>query len=75
MNRADFIAVTAAATAAPSPHATREAPIVAVVTLQRDATALLAPFVVAIAVNNTTGENGPARLSHGRPLSHRRDSR
>ncbi len=56
MNRADFIAVTAAATAAPSPHATREAPIVAVVTLQRDATALLAPFVVAIAVNNTTGK-------------------
>jgi hypothetical protein len=56
MNRAEFLAVTAAATAAPSPRATREAPIVALVTLQRDATALLAPFVVAIALNNTTGK-------------------
>jgi hypothetical protein len=51
MNRADFLALTAAATAAP---ATR-APIVAEVSLQRDAVDLLAPFVVAIALNNTTG--------------------
>jgi hypothetical protein len=56
MNRAEFLAVTAAATAAPTAHATREAPIVAEVTLQRDATDLLAPFVVAIALNNTTGK-------------------
>jgi hypothetical protein len=55
MNRADFVAaVVAAATAAPSPRATREAPIVAEVTLQRDAAELLAPFVVSITMNNTT---------------------
>jgi hypothetical protein len=56
MTRAGFVAAVAAATAAPSPRATREAPIVAEVSLQRDATALLAPFVVAIALNNTTGK-------------------
>jgi len=56
MTRAGFIAVTAAATAAPSAHPAREAPIVAEVTLQRDADELLAPFVVAIALNNTTGK-------------------
>lgn len=54
MTRAEFVAVTAAATAAP---AGRAAPIVAEVTLQRDATGLLAPFVVAIALNNTTGRS------------------
>ncbi len=52
MNRADFVAVLASATAAPS---ARPAPIVAEVTLARDAAELLAPFVVAIALNNTTG--------------------
>ena len=57
MNRADFVAVVAAATAAPTAHATREPSIVAEVTLQRDATDLLAPFVVAIALNNTTAKN------------------
>ena len=56
MNRGDFIAAVAAATASPSARPTREAPIVAEVTLQRDANALLAPFVVAIALNNTTGK-------------------
>ncbi len=56
MTRAEFVAVTAAATAAPTARATREAPIVAEVTLQRDATGLLAPFVVAIALSNTTGK-------------------
>jgi hypothetical protein len=54
LTRADFVAAVAAATAAPAPHATREAAIVAEVTLQRDATDLLAPYVVAIALNNTT---------------------
>ena len=56
MNRADFVAAVAAASAAPATHAAREAPIVAEVTLQRDAAELLAPFVVAIALNNTTGK-------------------
>ena len=54
MNRAGFVAVTAAATAAPVLRS-RE-PIVAEVTLQRDAPELLAPFVVAIALNNTAGK-------------------
>jgi hypothetical protein len=54
MTRGGFVAAVAAATAAPAARATREAPIVAEVTLQRDAAELLAPFVVAIAVNNTT---------------------
>ena len=61
MNRLDFFAALAAATAVPSahpsPHATPRvatATIVAEVTLQRDAPELLAPFVVAIALNNTT---------------------
>jgi hypothetical protein len=53
MTRAEFVAATAAATAAPSARNNRE-PIVAEVTLQRDAAELLAPFVVAIALNNTT---------------------
>ena len=56
MNRADFLAAVAAATAAPATHSPREAPIFAEVTLQRDAPELLAPFVVAIALNNTTGK-------------------
>lgn len=61
MNRLDFLAVTAAATAAPSAHPTPRAtprgplaPIVCEVTLQRDAPDLLAPFVVAIALDNKT---------------------
>jgi hypothetical protein len=56
MTRADFVAAVAAATAAPSARPSREAPIVAEVSLQRDANDLLAPFVVAIALNNTTGK-------------------
>jgi hypothetical protein len=54
MNRAEFLALTAAATAAPSARAAHEPAIVPDVTLQRDADDLLAPFVVAIAINNTT---------------------
>jgi hypothetical protein len=54
MTRAEFLAAAGAATAAPVLHPAREPAIVAEVTLQRDADALLAPFVVAIAVNNTT---------------------
>jgi hypothetical protein len=56
MNRADFVAAVAAATAAPVARATHAPPIVAEVTLQRDAPELLAPFVVAIALNNTTSK-------------------
>ena len=56
MTRGDFVGAVAAATAAPSARPAHEAPIVAEVTLQRDANALLAPFVVAIALNNTTGK-------------------
>ncbi|HEV8022640.1 MAG TPA: hypothetical protein VGP41_15305 [Candidatus Lustribacter sp.] len=55
MNRAEFVAAVASATAAPVVRPAREAPIVAEVTLQRDASDLLSPFVVAIALNNTTG--------------------
>jgi hypothetical protein len=54
MNRADFLAASLAATAAPVVRATHGPAIVAEVTLQRDADDLLAPFVVAIALNNTT---------------------
>ena len=62
MNRTDFIGSLVAATvtppaAKPAPH---QQPIVAEVTLERDADALLAPFTVAIAVNNTT--SGVVRL-------------
>jgi hypothetical protein len=59
VNRTEFIAVVAAATTAPSAKA-HEQPIVAEVTLERDADGLLAPFTVAITVNNTTG--GVVRL-------------
>jgi hypothetical protein len=55
MTRSEFVAAVAAAIASPSAHPARPlAPIVAEVTLQRDAPELLAPFVVAIALNNTT---------------------
>jgi hypothetical protein len=57
VTRSEFVAAVAAAAASPSAHpahAAALAPIVAEVTLQRDAPDLLAPFVVAIAVNNTT---------------------
>jgi hypothetical protein len=54
MNRADFVTAVAAATAAPSARATHGPAIVAEVTLQRDANDLLAPFTIAIALNNTT---------------------
>jgi hypothetical protein len=57
MIRAAFVAALAAATAAPSAHpALHPAPIVAEVTLYRDAPDLLAPFVVAIALDNTTAK-------------------
>ena len=53
--------MAAAATAAPAGRsAGRTGPIVAEVTLQRDADELLAPFTVAITVNNTT--TGVVRL-------------
>jgi hypothetical protein len=55
MNRAEFVAIISSVAATPGPHATRTAAIVAEVTLQRDAPELLAPFVVAIALNNMTG--------------------
>ena len=55
MIRADFVTLLALATAAPSARPAHGAAIVAEVTLQRDAAELLAPFVVAIALNNTTG--------------------
>ncbi|MGA2394070.1 MAG: hypothetical protein ABSH03_12100 [Candidatus Lustribacter sp.] len=56
MTRAEFVAVVAAATAAPSARPAHEPPIVCEVTLQRDADDLLSPFVVAIALDNTTGK-------------------
>lgn len=57
MTRAEFVAAVVAVSATPSPRpAAREAPIVCEVTLQRDADDLLAPFVVAIALDNTTGK-------------------
>jgi hypothetical protein len=54
VNRSAFLAAAAAATATPAVRSTHGPPIVAEVTLQRDADGLLAPFVVAIALNNTT---------------------
>ncbi len=61
MTRAELIAVLAAATASPAAKpAGKEPPIVAEVTLQRDADQLLAPFTVAITLVNTTG--GVVRL-------------
>jgi hypothetical protein len=54
MTRSEFVGAVAAATASPAHAARPLAPIVAEVTLQRDAPELLAPFVVAIAVDNTT---------------------
>ena len=52
MTRGAFVAALAA-TAAPRPGPTRG--VWAVVTLDREGTALLAPFTVAIALHNTTG--------------------
>jgi hypothetical protein len=46
-----------AATAAPVAKPTHAPPIVAEVTLARDANELLAPFVIAIALNNSTTKN------------------
>jgi hypothetical protein len=63
VNRGLFLALLPGAAATPAastaPHIAR-APILAEVTLQRDADALLAPFTVAIALRNTTG--GSVRL-------------
>jgi hypothetical protein len=53
MTRAEMLAITASATAAPSVARLRPA-VTAVVTVQRDANALLAPFTVAIALDNTS---------------------
>jgi len=60
VNRTEFLAATASAVASPAAKAGAHPPIVAEVTLQRDADELLAPFTVAIAVNNTT--SGVVRL-------------
>ena len=60
MNRSEFLAIAAAASAAPAGRSARPGPIVAEVTLLRDADELLAPFTVAITVNNTT--TGVVRL-------------
>ncbi len=60
MNRTEFIIAAVAATAAPR-GGERKSPIVAEVTLERDADELLAPFTVGITVNNTT--NGVVRLN------------
>lgn len=59
MTRADMLAAltaSAAATAAPSVARLRPA-VIAVVTVQRDADALLSPFTVAIAIDNTSKGN------------------
>ena len=56
MNRAEFVAAVAAATAAPSPRSTRLPAIVAEVTrCSAMPTRCSLRFVVAIALNNTTG--------------------
>ncbi len=60
MNRTDFLTALVAVTAAPTPKPGAHPPIVAEVTLQRDADELLSPFTVAISVNNTT--TGVVRL-------------
>lgn len=57
MTRAEMLAVVATATASPVPRPTPKAPLAAIVTLQRDANALLAPFTVSIGLNNTTKKN------------------
>lgn len=57
MTRAELLALGAAATASPLPRATPKAPIAAIVTVQRDANALLSPFTVGIELNNTTKKN------------------
>ena len=57
MTRAEFVATVAAATASPAARGARVTGVVAEVTLQRDAAELLAPFVVSIALNNTTPGN------------------
>jgi hypothetical protein len=54
------LAALAAAIAAPNAKPPHAQPIVAEVTLERDADELLAPFTVAIALDNTTG--GVVRL-------------
>jgi hypothetical protein len=54
MTRAEMLAVVATATASPVPRPAAKAPLAAIVTLQRDANALLAPFTVSIGLNNTT---------------------
>ncbi len=52
MNRTDFLAALAAATIAPAPRAGISADI----EIKRDSTALLAPFAVTIAVQNSTAQ-------------------
>jgi hypothetical protein len=52
MNRGEFLAAAAAATAAPVLRPLGKQPISAIVSLQRDAIALLSPFTVAIAIDN-----------------------
>ena len=58
MTRGEFLAVTAAATAAPSVRpGSGKTPISAIVSLQRDATALLSPFTIAIAIDNAAKQS------------------
>ena len=57
MTRAELLALGAAATATPVARATPKPPLAAIVTVQRDASALLSPFTVAIELNNTTKKN------------------
>ncbi len=52
MNRTEFLAVLAAATAAPAPSAA----ITADIDIKRDSNALLAPFTVTIGVHNLTAK-------------------
>ncbi len=60
MTRAELLALLAVATGAPLAKPSAKPPIVAEVTLERDADELLAPFTVGITLNNTTG--GTVRL-------------
>jgi hypothetical protein len=55
VNRAEFVSGTIAALAAPIHANKASAGITAVVTLSREGSALLAPFLVAIALHNPTG--------------------
>ena len=55
MTRAEFTVAAAAAVASPLPSASPRRGVWADVALEREGTALLTPFTVAIALHNTTG--------------------